>query len=233
LGYQTVLKEQMLTSGGVYRHEVPLGEIVGQHIRNRILSGEFGPGSRLVERDLADRFEVSRSPVREALRILDQEGLVEKLPTRGIVVKQLKRREVDEIFDIREALEGMASRLAAQRVAEGAESQLQGLVAESREAFLRDDPVAVREANWGFHDEIIAFSGNETLQVLLTPLMGRLHWILRQISDFERIEVDHLRLAAAIDSGYPDLAEAEAQSHVRSYRAMTMERLFGDDVASS
>lgn len=222
----------MTTSSGVYRHEIPLGEIVGQHIRNRILSGEFGPGSRLVERDLADRFDVSRSPVREALRILEQEGLVEKLPTRGIVVKQLKRREVDEIFDIREALEGMASRLAAQRVAEGAPSDLRRLVTEAREAFLRSDETAVREANWGFHDEIIAFSGNETLQLLLTPLMDRLHWVLRQITDFERVEADHLRLAAAIESGYPDLAAAEAQRHVRTFRAMTVERLFGDGPAS-
>ena len=219
----------MSVPNGVYRHDVPLGEIVGQQIRNCILSGEFLPGSRLVERDLAAVFGVSRSPVREALRLLDKEGLVEKLPTRGIVVKELNRREVEEIFDIREALEGMASRLAAQRVADGASSNLPTMVAESRAALLAHDLDAVRRANWGFHDEIIAFSGNETLQVLLTPLMGRLHWLLRQIPDFERIEVDHLRLAAAIDSGYPDLAETEAKQHVRSYRVMTMEHLFGDN----
>lgn len=218
----------MSTTNGVYRHEVPLSEIVGEQIRSRILSGELGPGSRLVERDLADLFEVSRSPVRDALRMLEQEGLVEKLPTRGIMVKRLRRTEVEEIFDIREALEGMASRLAAQRVANGAPSNLSNLVAKSRAAHERDDLVAVRSFNWGFHDEIISFSGNETLQVLITPLMGRLHWLLRQISDFDRIEADHMRLASAIESGYPDLAQAEAQRHVRSYRTMTMSMMFGN-----
>jgi DNA-binding GntR family transcriptional regulator len=217
----------MAKSNGVYRHEVPLGQIVADRIRRRILNGHILPGSRLVERDLAAVFEVSRSPVREALRILDLEGLVEKLPTRGIVVKELSRREVVEIFDIREALEGMASRRAAERIAGGARCNLKQLIADSHAALLAEDLDAVREANWGFHDEIIAFSDNEILQQMLTPLMGRLHWILRQITDFKRIEVDHLRLATAIESGYPDLAAAEAQQHVRTYRAITLEHLFG------
>ncbi|MGD9991052.1 GntR family transcriptional regulator, partial [Pseudonocardia sp.] len=187
----------------------------------------------LVERDLAAEFEVSRSPVREALRNLDKEGLVEKLPTRGIIVKELTRREVSEIFDIREALEGMASKAAAQRIADGEASNLRQLVEQSRAALDAGDLDAVRESNWGFHDEIIAFSDNHILQQMLTPLMGRLHWILRQVTDFERIEVDHLRLAAAIESGYPDIAAAEAQQHVRTYRAITVEHLFGDVLPAS
>lgn len=217
----------MARSSSVYRHEVPLGEIVADKIRRLILNGHLQPGARLVERDFAAQLDVSRSPVREALRILDQEGLVEKLPTRGIIVKELTRREVVEIFDIREALEGMASRLAAERIAGGATCNLEQLVAESRAALQVDDLDAVREANWGFHDEIIAFSDNEILQQMLIPLMSRLHWVLRQITDFRRIEVDHLRLAAAIESGYPDLAAAEAQQHVRTYRTITLEQLFG------
>src|SRR3954451_16460476 len=120
----------METSRGVYRHEVPLAQIVGDRIRSRILNGKFLPGSRLVERDLAAEFQVSRSPVREALRNLDKEGLVEKLPTRGIIVKALTRREIFEIFDIREALEGMASRGAAQRIADGESSNLRQLIAK-------------------------------------------------------------------------------------------------------
>ena len=223
----------MAASSGVYRHEVPLAEIVGDRIRSLILNGVFQPGSRLVERDLAAEFEVSRSPVREALRNLDKEGLVEKLPTRGIIVKKLTRREVFEIFDIREALEGMASRAAAQRVANGEASNLRELIADSRAALDAGNLDAVREANWGFHDEIIAFSDNQILQQMLTPLIGRLHWILRQVTDFERIEVDHLRLAAAIESGYPDIAAAEAQQHVRSYRALTVELLFGEVLPTS
>jgi len=218
----------MAASNGVYRHEVPLAQIVGDRIRSRILNGKFLPGSRLVERDLAAEFEVSRSPVREALRNLDKEGLVEKLPTRGIIVKALTRREIFEIFDIREALEGMASRAAAQRIADGESSNLRQLIANSRAALEAGDLDTVRESNWGFHDEIIAFSDNQILQQMLTPLIGRLHWILRQVTDFERIEVDHMRLAAAIESGYPDIAAAEAQQHVRSYRAITIEHLFGD-----
>ncbi|WP_051299618.1 GntR family transcriptional regulator [Arthrobacter castelli] len=215
-----------MTSNGVYRHKLPLREIVSGEIRTRILNGVYPPGSRLVERDLADEFEVSRFPVREALRILTQEGFVENLPTRGIVVKQLNRREVEEIFDLREALEGLASRLAAKRVASGEVNALESLVESSRKALLSGDLDTAHQSNSAFHDEIISFSGNETLQDILGPLMGRLHWIFRQVSDFERVCREHETLREAIDSGDPDRAAAEAERHVLSYRTRTLEYLF-------
>lgn len=217
----------MATSNGVYRHKLPLREIVSGEIRERILNGTFPPGSRLVERDLAEEFEVSRFPVREALRILNQEGFVENLPTRGIVVKQLKRKEVEEIFDLREALEGLASRRAAERAASGVSSGLHDLVEGSHEALVSHDLDAAHRANSAFHDEIIAFSGNEILQDVLTPLMGRLHWIFRQISDFDQVYKEHAALCEAIESGDPDRAAAAAQKHVLSYRTRTLEYLFG------
>lgn len=217
----------MTTSGSLYSNGQPLREIVAQEIRSRIITGVYLSGTRLVERDLATEFDVSRSPVREAIRILNQEGFVETLSTRGIVVKKLSQREVEELFDIREALEGLASRLAAERVAEGAASNLSRFVGASREAVTSKDLDTAHDANSAFHDEIISLSGNRNLQLVLTPLIGRLHWIFRQVSDFDQVYLEHGILSAAIESGDPRKAAAEAQKHVLSYRARTMEYLFG------
>lgn len=216
----------MKASGALYLNGSPLREIISEKIRSRILSGAYVPGTRLVERDLAAEFDVSRSPVREAIRILNQEGFVESLATRGIVVKKLTRREVEEIFDLREALEALASRLAAQRVAAGAVSSLDEFVTQSRIAVDAKNFDEAHTANSAFHDRMIAFSDNNNLQVVLAPLMGRLHWIFRQISDFEQVYREHAALSEAIESGDPLRAAMEAEKHVQSYRTRTIEYLF-------
>lgn len=112
------------SSSRLYRNKKPLRDIVGEHLRNSIYDGTLPPGTRLVEQELAQQYSVSRLPVREALRILHNEGLVEHLPTRGVVVRTLDRRQVSELYDLREALEVLAARQAAARVADGAESHL-------------------------------------------------------------------------------------------------------------
>jgi DNA-binding GntR family transcriptional regulator len=221
------VKSRVSPSSKLYKNEKPLRDIVSEEIRSRIFAGELRPGARLIERDLADTFEVSRFPVREALRALQNEGLVEHLPSRGMVVKTLNRQEVIELFDIREALEVLAARLAAGRAAQGSFDGLRRLVGESRAALDVGDLNAAHEANSGFHDEIIAMSGNALLESMLEPLLGRLHWLFRQISDFEQVSAEHAFLCEAILSGDPQRAASAARSHVLSYRRQTLEYLFG------
>lgn len=216
-------------SNKLYRNEKPLREIVGEEIRNRIFNGTFPPGTRLVERDLAEMFSVSRLPVREALRVLLNEGLVENLPSRGVVVRTLDRRQVSELFDIREALEVLAVRQATERIAGGAPNSLEEMLAEARIAFREGDVDAAQAASSRFHDQIIALTGNELLQTLLEPLLGRLHWLFRQVADFEQVTAEHEDLARAILSGDPERAAASARAHVLTYRARTLAYLFGGD----
>ncbi|WP_211367215.1 GntR family transcriptional regulator [Pseudonocardia kunmingensis] len=214
-------------SSKLYRNQKPLRDIVGDQIRSHIFSGAFPPGSRLVERELAERFDVSRLPVREALRVLQNEGLVENLSSRGIVVKTLTERDVIELFDIREALEVLAVRLAAARVADNAPHKLRHYVNEAQQAIARGAPDAAHAANSQFHDEIIALSGNELLQSMLEPLLGRLHWLFRQIPDFERLSAEHDELCSAIEAAEPERAAEVARAHVLSYRRLTLAHLFG------
>ena len=214
-------------SSKLYKNEKPLREIVGNEIRSRIFSGDFPPGYRLVERDLAEMFQVSRLPVREAIRVLHNEGLVEPLPSRGIVVKTLSRREINELFDIREALEVLATRQAAERIDDAAVRALRESIEASERSIAVGDLDAVHAANSRFHDQILALSGNSLLQHTLEPLIARLHWLFRQIPDVEQLCAEHGVLCDAIGSGDPDAAAEAARSHVLSYKHQTLEFLFG------
>lgn len=214
-------------SSKLYRNEKPLRDIVGEQIRSRIVDGTFPPGTRFVERDLAETFTVSRLPVREALRVLLKEGLVENLPSRGVVVRALDRRQASELFEIREALEVLAVRQATERVAAGSEHRLGEVLREARAAVEVGDMDAAHAANSRFHDQIIILSGNELLENMLAPLLGRLHWLFRQISSSEQVTIEHEALSEVISSGDPERAAAAARAHVLTYRALTMQYLFG------
>lgn len=217
------------SSSKLYKRHKPLRDIVAEEIRSSIFSGSFLPGARLVERDLAGHFSVSRLPVREALRILKNEGLVENLPSRGMIVRTFDKQQVNELFDIREALEALAASQATERASEDGLDRLTELVDGSREAVARGDLNAAHLANSQFHDEIINLSGNALLHDILEPLLGRLHWLFRQIPDFDEVCVEHDTLRKAIKSGNPETAASTARSHVGYYRTRTLEYLFGEE----
>jgi DNA-binding GntR family transcriptional regulator len=214
------------SSSKLYRNKKPLRDIVGERIRNGIYDGTLLPGTRLVEQELAERYSVSRLPVREALRILHNEGLVEHLPTRGMVVRALDRRQVSELYDLREALEVLAARQATERVAQGAENRLAAMMRRASEAVDAGDVPAAHAANSGLHHEITALSGNTLLAETLEPIVGRVDWLRRKIEDFGLIHAEHEALAEAIASGVPDRAATAARDHVRASRQRTLEWLF-------
>ncbi|MFC9458197.1 GntR family transcriptional regulator [Streptomyces sp. NPDC058430] len=214
------------SSSRLYRNKKPLRDIVGEHLRNSIYDGTLPPGTRLVEQELAQQYSVSRLPVREALRILHNEGLVEHLPTRGVVVRTLDRRQVSELYDLREALEVLAARQAAARVADGAESHLAATMKRAGEAAGAGDAAAAHAANSSLHEEITVLSGNLLLAETLEPIVGRVDWLRRKIEDFTLIHAEHEALAEAITNGDPDAAATAARHHVRASRGRTLSGLF-------
>ncbi|WP_406154512.1 GntR family transcriptional regulator [Streptomyces sp. NBC_01023] len=213
------------SSSRLYRNKKPLRDIVGEQLRNSIYDGTLPPGTRLVEQELAQQYSVSRLPVR-ALRILHNEGLVEHLPTRGVVVRTLDRRQVSELYDVREALEVLAARQAAERVAEGAENRIAATLKRAAEAAGTGDAAAAHAANSSLHDEITALAGNVLLAETLEPIVGRVDWLRRKIEDFTLIHAEHEALAGAIAGGDPDGAATAARHHVRASRERTLRGLF-------
>lgn len=208
-------------------------ERVCEQLREHIISGRLRPGDRLVERDLAEQFGVSRMPVREAIRILQSEGLIVVESPRRVVVRKLSQTDVEELFDVREALEVFACGLAAQRAGQQDLRRLEWLLADIARATEAGTLSQVADGHAQFHEQIIALAGNGLLSIILHPLESRLRWLFRQIEDWTRLLHEHERLFAVIASGDPERARECSRLHVRENRALALRLLFPDEDAAA
>jgi DNA-binding GntR family transcriptional regulator len=203
------------------RRPVTTVERIADELRKGIKTGRFAPGQRLIEADLTRLLAVSRGPLREAMARLAGDGLVTIEPNRGVTVKTLTRAEVRGIAAIREVLEGLAARLAAEHIAAG------GHRAEFRRAWTemqggpaRTNPSDYVDANERFHTTIVRIGGNAPLAQLLeqlrTPLF-RFQFRSRFTNvNLERGHKDHTAIAEAILAGDADEAERAMRRHLRN-----------------
>jgi DNA-binding GntR family transcriptional regulator len=207
---------------------VPSSERVYQVLKHRILAGMLEPGSRLVELQLATEFQVSRTPVREALKRLTAEGLLAIDALRGIVVSDVDARELEEIFVIRAALEGLGARLAAERVTGTDLMKLRLLVEMMRENARTSQWEAMVQANIKFHDVVHHAAGNNRLRHMTRNLLD----FARRFSGeafasqarAEEVLMEHERIIAALEARDPDRAEAATQEHVHRARGYLTSR---------
>ncbi|RKQ93732.1 GntR family transcriptional regulator [Solirubrobacter pauli] len=182
---------------------------VAHHLRERILGGELAPGDRIIETDLATEFEVSRHTLRSALQTLTHEGLLEQSQFKSTHVARPTADDVFEIYTLRNALEAMACRLAAQRVANTA--AMDAAVARMRAAAEAGDVTAMKEADFDFHTAVIDLAGHSRLREQYRTLHAqtRLYLNLTATVGYElgEIAAKHAELADAIRRG--DAARAE------------------------
>jgi DNA-binding GntR family transcriptional regulator len=201
---------------------VPSSERVYQALRHRILAGMLEPGSRLVELQLATEFTVSRTPVREALKRLTAEGLIRVDPVRGIVVSDVDARELEEIFVVREVLDGLAARLAAGRVSSTDLTKLHLLMDMMRDAVRTGQWEGMVQANIKFHDVLHQAAGNERLRHLTRNLLDFVRRFSNEaFASQERaaeVLAEHEEIIRAMEARDPDLAEKVARRHVESAR---------------
>ena len=154
-----------------------LVELAARRLRGEILSGELAPGERIVEEQFTRRFGTSRAPLREALRLLGQQGLVEHLPRRGVRVTQLSARDIDELFTLRDALEQFAVRCA---LGEGGLPDPAGLeamaaaVTTMERATARGRRPRPGAAHRAFHLALVAMSGHRHLLDVYEPVILKL-----------------------------------------------------------
>ena len=196
----------------------PLRETVRDTIRVRIFEGHYAPGTRLVERDLAAEFHVSRLPVREALRMLRQEGIISDRSGRGAEVSALSTKDVADLFDVRNSLEVLACRLAATRASEEDLQMLDKLLSDAEDFLAKGSLLEAHRANSEFHDAITRIADNDFLRAALEPLQGRMHWLFRHVNDLPELLQEHRALYLAIASGDPERAAAQSASHIDKYR---------------
>ncbi|WP_374202751.1 GntR family transcriptional regulator [Amycolatopsis sp. GM8] len=195
-------------------------------LRERIITGKLKPGDRLVERDLAEDLGASRLPVREAIRALESEGFLETPSPRRVVVRQLSKVDVEELFDVREALEVLACGFAAERAGSAGLARLDAVLADAADATASGKGTRITAANNRFHEEILAVAGHRLLSTLMQPLEGRLAWLTGQNEHWNDLLAEHRRLYDAIASGDPEQAKTCALEHVRVNRKVTLGLLF-------
>lgn len=205
-----------------------LVEEVAQVLRDRIFAGRYVPGEPMRQVQLSEELRVSRTPLREALRMLESEGLLASEGARGVVVATADLAKLVRAYELREVIDGLAARLAARLATKEQLGQLQDLVKEQRRAVSPWQPGAYTQLNVRFHAAIIAVSGNEYLAAQL-PLVRLTSQVFAPAVQLTRDRAqaaiaEHGQILEAIRSRDPELAEQLARTHIRN----TLSRISAD-----
>lgn len=201
---------------------LPSSEYVYRSLKEDIISGELAPDTRLIELTIAARYKVSRTPVREALKRLEAENLVYAHPARGLVVHAPDPSDIEDVFVVREALDGLAARLAARRITPSELGRLRVIVESMAEAVATGNRKQVMLANTLFHDVVYAAAGNSMLERIGRDLR---EYVLRfstlPFASPDRVEhvlAEHRAIIAALEKGDPDAAQAASGNHLATAR---------------
>ncbi|WP_366824782.1 GntR family transcriptional regulator [Bosea sp. (in: a-proteobacteria)] len=143
-------------------------------LRDFIVEGSLADGARVPERALCERFNISRTPLREALKVLAAEGLIELLPNRGARIRQLSPEDVRELFDVMGGLEALAGRLACERISEAEIAEIERMHHEMYRFYLRREMHGYFHCNQAIHQMIVAAAGNAMLAATYAGLAGRI-----------------------------------------------------------
>ncbi len=197
----------------------PVGQSVYRALLNLLARHHFAPGQKLNAEALSRDLGVSRTPVWEALKRLEVEGVVQTRPRKGVYVTALDADKAREIYVVREVVEGLAARLAARHIAAPELRELERSLDAQEVAGAGGDVPAYSRADIEFHNIIVRASRNEILIRILRSLYGQILVLRLQtlnLKDRIRPSVrEHQRIFAALKSGDPDRAEAAARRHIR------------------
>ena len=216
---------------GVLPEVRTLAERVFNQLQDAIVRGELAPGTKITEPGLSKAYGISRGPLREAMRRLEAHRLIERVPHVGARVVKLSMKELLELFDVREAMESMAARLAARHMSSEEIAGLREVLAfHERQADLqRGEAYYQREGDLDFHYRIVLGSHN---RMLMTILCDDLYYLVRLYrtqfsasgSRPQRAFVEHHRIVDAIEAGDEELAELLMRRHVSASRENVAER---------
>ncbi|MGN0405155.1 MAG: GntR family transcriptional regulator [Bariatricus sp.] len=170
---------------------LPLRDVVFNTLRRAILRGELKPGERLMEIQLANKLGVSRTPIREAIRKLELEGLVLMIPRKGAEVAEITRKNMMDVLEVRKALEELAAELACERIGKEQIAEMRVAAKEFERTLKTGDVTQIAEADEKFHDILYIATNNQRLILLLNNLREQMY----------RLRVEHLKLKEC----YPQL----------------------------
>lgn len=197
---------------------LPLRDVVFNTLRQAILTGELKPGERLMEIHLADRLGVSRTPIREAIRKLELEGLVVMIPRKGAQVARITEKNLKDVLEVRRALDMLAVRLACSRMDDEYKKQLREACDEFARVVKNNNTKDITEADVRFHDIINKATGNDRLIQLVNNLAEQMYrYRLEYIKDaayHNRLVAEHEEIYNAIMDGDEERAAKAVVLHI-------------------
>jgi DNA-binding GntR family transcriptional regulator len=198
-------------------------------LRHRIAQGEIAEGERLVESALAEEFNVSKTPVREALARLVSERLAERIPGKGVIARTMSYEEVADYLEVREVLEELAAEKAATRVTQSDIAKLETIITESEAAGVDGDLTRYSELDSAFHTTIICMGDNIALKEIMPPLHDKIRVVMKASvalpGRFPTSVEEHRSVLRALAEGDPREAGAQMRRHIMNTRAAVVERL--------
>jgi phosphonate utilization transcriptional regulator len=204
-----------------------LTNVVQQEIERAILQGEYEPGSKLIEATLAQKMGVSRGPVREAFRMLEEAGLVRNEKNRGVFVRDIPIDEAVEIFDLRAAMDELVGRKLARDITTVQLKEIKGLVDSMEKAVKAEDAYNYHLLNLKFHDRLVEMAGNSKLTAIYRKLIKELSLFRRlNLADGWLLPIsagEHRQIIKAIASGDPEAAGKAMFDHVMDSKERTIE----------
>jgi len=197
--------------------------LVQEEIERLIMTGELAVGSRVNESELAQRFSTSRGPIREALRALEEAGLVRNEKNRGVFVREISFEEADEIYELREALEEIIGRRVARAITPDGIERLKGMLKAMRSAAKAQDVEQYAQLNLQFHEVLLETAGSQKLVETYKRLIKELLLFrMRALDDGGglRVSVDeHRDIVDAVASGDAERAGRALRQHVADSRS--------------
>ena len=212
---------------------LPLRDVVFNTLRQAILRGELQPGERLMEIQLAQRLGVSRTPVREAIRKLELEGLVLMIPRRGAEVAEITRQDLEDVLEVRAALEELAVKDACEHITDEQLQDLKKAANEFKRSLEGTDLVACAEADIHFHEIIYAATNNKRLVQMLNNLREQMYrYRMENLKDkrtYRTLVEEHDAIRRALKKHDKEKAGAAINVHIENQRRSIRARILEHD----
>lgn len=208
---------------------LPLRDVVFNTLREEILKGELEPGARLMEIHIAERLGVSRTPVREAIRKLELEGLAIMLPRRGAIVAHITISELEDVLEVRRVLEGLTIDLACKKITQEELNKLRESQEEFRKAIMGNDLILIAQKDVAFHDIIYNASRNKSLIQILNNLREHMYrYRLEYIKDAQKRKTlvdEHREIINAIEKRDNEAGKRAIAIHITNQEKTIIENL--------
>ncbi len=206
----------------------PLRDVVFENLREAIVEGKVKPGQRLMEVQLAEQLGVSRTPVREAIRKLELEGLVIMLPRKGAYVANMSLKDIIDVLEIRASVEGLAASLASERISPEDIKKLEAILKDFEQSAAGSDVETLLKKDVEFHECIFKATKNKKLHQLINSLWEQVYrFRVTYISDYDstvNIARDHKLILEAIKKGDNEMAKKYATEHIEKLEHFMIER---------